>query len=80
MKTDRAFKDEMYKMVEDHLGDDADKQVVREVARYMEECPECKIYVDSVHDTIKLYRVTKDDDSIPNDVSERLFKKLKLKP
>ncbi len=67
------------KLVERQLGRDADAELIDELSTHMEECPECKIYVDSVKQTIKLYRVTDQKQSIPNDVSDRLFKVLKLK-
>ncbi|NOZ74117.1 MAG: hypothetical protein GXO90_01895 [FCB group bacterium] len=71
-------KEEMIRLVEDYLGEDHDREVVKEIRQYMDECPECRIYIDSVKDTIKLYRVTQFESSIPDDVSDRLFKKLNL--
>jgi len=56
-----------------------DARIIEEVAKHMEECPDCRIFVDSVKQTIKLYRVTEKETSIPDDVSERLFKVLDLK-
>jgi predicted anti-sigma-YlaC factor YlaD len=72
-------KEKMIRLVEDYLGEDYEREVVDEVRKYMEECPECRIFIDSVKDTIKLYRVTQTEESIPDDVSDRLFKKLNLK-
>lgn len=65
-------------LVEEQLGDDFDASVIAEVAEHMEDCPDCRIYVDSVKQTIKLYRVSETDCSVPDDVSSRLFKVLKL--
>ncbi len=65
-------------LVEEQLGRDIDSELISDLAIHMEECPECKIYVDSVKQTIKLYRVTKEEQSIPDDVSNRLFKVLNL--
>ena len=69
----------MIKKIEDQLGNDFDAEIVAEVAEHMRDCPDCKIYVDSVKQTIKLFRVTETDTSVPEDVSDRLFKMLKLK-
>ncbi len=68
----------MIEKIEEQLGSDFDAEVVAEVAEHMKECPDCRIYVDSVKQTIKLYRVTETDTSVPSDVSDRLFKTLKL--
>ena len=71
--------DTMIKKIENQLGNDFDAEIVAEVAEHMRDCPDCKIYVDSVKQTIKLFRVTETDTSVPEDVSDRLFKMLKLK-
>ena len=68
----------MIEKIEEQLGNDFDAEVITEVAEHMQNCPDCKIYVDSVKQTIKLYRVTECDTSVPEDVSDRLFKVLKL--
>lgn len=69
---------EMLKKIQEQLGRDVDAAVIKDVARHMEECPDCRIYVDSVQQTVKIYRVTETEQTIPDDVSERLFKVLKL--
>ncbi len=79
MKKSLNHKEEMIRKVEDYLGEDYNHEIIEEVRTHMDECPECRIYIDSVKDTIKLYRVTEDEESIPDDVSERLFKKLNLR-
>lgn len=72
--------DKMMNHISEQLGSDYDKEIVAEVAEHMKNCPDCKIYVDSVRQTIKLYRVSESDTSVPEDVSDRLFKQLKLDP
>ena len=72
-------KENIIKMVQEQLGRGIDADIIEDVARHMEECPECKIYVDSVKETVKIYRVTELEQSIPDDVSDRLFKVLDLK-
>lgn len=69
---------ELLEKIKLQLGQDVDADVIKDVAKHMEECPDCKIYVDSVQQTVKIYRVTETEQSIPDDVSERLFKVLKL--
>lgn len=69
---------DLIKLLEEQLGKDVDARIIREVAEHMEECPDCRVFVDSVKQTIKLYRVTEKETSIPDNVSERLFKVLNL--
>lgn len=64
--------------INDQLGQDFDAATITEVEEHMSECPDCRIYVDSVKQTIKIYRVTESNTSVPTDVSDRLFKVLKL--
>jgi predicted anti-sigma-YlaC factor YlaD len=61
------------------FGQDIDAEILVEIAKHMEDCPDCKIYVDSVKQTVKIYRTTEKEKSVPEDVSKRLFKTLKLK-
>ncbi len=61
------------------LGKNFDAEIFEDVAKHMKNCPDCKIYVDSVKQTVKIYRVTETEHSVPEDVSERLFKTLKIK-
>ncbi len=68
----------MIDKIAEELGSDFDSEVIEEVAEHMKNCPDCKIYVDSVKQTIKIYRVSESDTSVPEEVSDRLFKTLKL--
>lgn len=75
---EHKHKQKMIDLVELQLGKDFNSNIIEEVVQHMEECPDCKIYVDSVQQTIKLYRTTEKEQSIPVEVSDRLFKVLNL--
>jgi predicted anti-sigma-YlaC factor YlaD len=68
----------LIRLIEEQLGRDASAELIAEVAQHMAECPDCRIFVDTVRQTIKIYRVTETEQSVPSDVSDRLFKVLKL--
>lgn len=70
--------DEIIKLVRKQLGNDVDAEIIEEVAQHMKECPDCYIYVDSVHQTINLIKNIDAHSSLPADVEKRLFKSLKL--
>ncbi len=72
-------RENIIKQVQEQLGKDIDQTILEDVAKHMEECPDCKIYVDSVQETVKIYKVTESEQTIPNEVSDRLFKVLNLK-
>ncbi|NOZ08345.1 MAG: hypothetical protein GXO91_05655 [FCB group bacterium] len=63
----------------EQMGEDYNQPACEKLKQYMEECPECKVYYDSIKKVIKLYRVTDETREIPEDVSDRLFKVLHLK-
>jgi predicted anti-sigma-YlaC factor YlaD len=60
------------------LGEDFDSAVLEDVAKHLEDCPDCRIYYDSVKQTVKIYRVNETETDIPSEVSDRLYKVLKL--
>jgi len=68
----------MMKLLQDQLGRNVDADLMSEVAEHMEECPDCHIYVDSVHQTINLIKTIDANNSLPIDVKNRIYKTLKL--
>ncbi len=63
----------------EQLGKDIDAEVLEDLAQHMKECPDCKIYVDTVRQTVELYRVVESPTKVPKEVTERLYKRLHLK-
>ena len=53
-------------------------ELCAEIQRHMDGCDNCRIVVDSLRKTIYLYQVTKEPATVPEDVRERLFKRLDL--
>ncbi|MFQ6606299.1 MAG: hypothetical protein ACE5DP_01400 [Fidelibacterota bacterium] len=67
------------KQLREQLGKDINADILEDLAQHMKECPDCKIYVDTVRQTVELYRVVESPTSVPEEVTERLFKRLHLK-
>ena len=63
----------------DQLGSDIDQDACEELQRFMEECPECRVYMDSVTKMVKMYRKCDKEKDLPEEVSTRLFEVLNLK-
>ena len=51
----------------DYLGGDLDSPFCKEVRDHLDSCPECKIYLDSIKQTVYLFR--------DNEKTARLAKK-----
>ncbi len=70
--------EEIKQLICDQMGEDIDIDACEKLKQYMEECPECKLFFDSVNKVVKLYRVYEKDKGLPGDVSRKLFKALNL--
>ena len=76
MKT--SHHQEAYQQICDFLGEDLETTVCKEVADHLEKCPNCKVYLDTVKKTVTLCREVEKEESMPEDVKNRLYKVLKL--
>jgi hypothetical protein len=45
---------------------------------HLEDCEDCRIVVDTLKKTVYLYHSTAENESIPSDIRQRLYKKLDL--
>ncbi len=62
-----------------YLGQDLNHPMCKELLRHVEECPDCRIYLDTIKMTVNLYRKTHQNQPVPDNVKESLFKSLKIK-
>ncbi|MCF7796360.1 MAG: hypothetical protein K9N11_01960 [Lentisphaeria bacterium] len=60
------------------FGADLESPLCEEVGKLMDECPDCRIYYDTMKRSVKLYHQTECDKAVPEEISERLFKVLRL--
>lgn len=80
MSKDHNHKEAFHKLCDD-LSDDINGELCDEVKEHLKECPECRVYVDTLRQTVYLYRgesQIKQEAGVPKDVSDRLFKVLNL--
>jgi anti-sigma factor RsiW len=49
-----------------------------ELDRHLAECENCRIVVDTLRKTVYLYHATSAPDPVPDEVKERLYKRLSL--
>ena len=69
---------EIHKQICDFMGEDLDAPICKEVADHLEECPNCRVYLDTVRKTVILCRDAEKEQHLPDDVKNRLFKVLNL--
>ena len=50
----------------------------QEIKKHMGQCERCRIVVDSMNKTIYLYQLLDAEQSVPDGVRQRLFKRLDL--
>ena len=61
----------------DYIDGDLGEEICAEIERHMAGCENCRIVVD-LRKTVYLYRVTSDQEALPDDVRQRLFHSLDL--
>lgn len=62
----------------DFIDGTAGVEVCAEIEKHMQECPDCRIIIDTLKKTIYLYRRREDQLETPSGFRERLFTKLEL--
>ena len=67
----------MVSVFSDYLDKEARAAVCRKVDEHLKDCPDCKVYLDTLNKTITLYRDL-GDVAVPRDVQSRLFATIRL--
>ncbi len=62
----------------DYIDGTLEEQICREIERHMVECPDCRVVVDTLRKTIYLYHATSEEEAMPADVRQRLYRRLNL--
>jgi anti-sigma factor RsiW len=52
--------------------------ICSEIERHLQDCPDCKVMVDTLNKTITLYRERETHTGLPDDVRKRLYHVLDL--
>jgi predicted anti-sigma-YlaC factor YlaD len=67
----------MTSVFSDYLDHRLKKQLCQRLEMHMTECPDCKMYFDTLKKTVTLYR-TMEQEPLPKDAEKRLFATIKL--
>lgn len=69
---------EFLSQVSDYLDDVMDPIACEELESHLLDCPNCRVFVDTLKKTVYLYQQQEADIEFPGGVRERLFKVLSL--
>lgn len=68
---------ELLNSLSEYVDGTLEEALCRELERHLAECEDCRVVVDTFKKTIYLYHTTAQT-NMPNDVRQRLFKRLDL--
>ncbi len=69
---------EMLGELNEYIDGSAREQLCAEIEQHMLECPDCRIFVDTMKKSILLFQQQESPIEFPGRVRARLFKKLNL--
>lgn len=69
---------ELLASLSDFIDDDLPQGLCDEIEKHMSECENCRIVVDTLRKTVYLYQATYPEESVPDDVRQRLYHRLDL--
>ena len=62
----------------DYVNATLEGEICAEIERHLEECENCRVVVDTLRKTVYIVHTTNCDPTVPDDVRERLYKRLDL--
>ena len=77
MKPHKACKD-MLEDLSDYVDGSAEQSLCAELEKHMEDCPDCRIFVDTLQKTIFLYRQQDEARTLPEGGRNRLYRALQF--
>jgi len=68
----------MLSVFSDYLDRKSKNRICRKVEQHLRDCPDCRLYVDTLKKTVVLYR-SLGREPVPQEVQKRLFATIRLK-
>ena len=62
----------------EYIDGELPSDLCREIEKHLEGCDNCRVVLNTTKRTIDLVQIPVKEESVPDDVRERLFKRLKL--
>lgn len=62
----------------EYIDGTLEAELCSELEKHLAECENCRVVVDSLEKTIYLYHTTAENVTVPDEVRDRLFRRLNL--
>jgi anti-sigma factor (TIGR02949 family) len=62
----------------EYIDGELEARLCSEIEAHIASCPDCKIVVDTLKKTIRLYQISGREIQVPEDVQKRLYSRLNL--
>jgi anti-sigma factor (TIGR02949 family) len=62
----------------EYVDGELDDELCSALEHHMEDCEDCRIVVDTLRKTVYLYHSTADNENIPSEIRQRLYKSLNI--
>jgi anti-sigma factor (TIGR02949 family) len=62
----------------EYVDESLEGEICAEIERHLSECENCRVVVDTLRKTVSIVHTTHSDSTMPEDVRERLYKRLDL--
>lgn len=69
---------ELLGALSDYVDGELEETLCVELERHLAHCENCRVVVDTLRKTVYLYHVTARPEPVPDEIRQRLFKKLEL--
>ena len=74
-----SYNKKMFREVCEFLGSNLDSKPCKMLRVHLEKCHNCEIFVDKIKKTVGIYKKSDRCDSLPENVSKKLYTILNLK-
>jgi predicted anti-sigma-YlaC factor YlaD len=62
----------------DYVDGELSEELCSVIDTHMKDCEDCRIVVNTLRKTVDIYHMTSEDENLPGDIKERLFKTLDI--
>jgi anti-sigma factor (TIGR02949 family) len=79
MKHEHTMKcQDILQSLSEYIDGELEARLCSEIEAHIASCPDCKIVVDTLKKTIRLYQISGREIQVPEDVQKRLYSRLNL--
>lgn len=70
---------ELLSSLSEYVDGSLQAELCSEIERHLRDCNRCRVVVNTLKKTVELYHDTVEDETMPDEVRQRLFMRLELK-